>query len=313
MNRTLRIIVLIILAFFPSSLNGQNIFRFDHIGSEDGLSLNTGFSILFDSKGFMWVGTYNGLNRYDGYEFKIFRSSSGNPSSFTNNRVIKLWEDKRGFIWRETYDGYYHFFNPVTEVFHSIPLYEGSDVHNGAMKFFLQYSTDIIFLGSSESATFGLNLLEKKDIESGNYRFKVFLKNPADDKSLIYNDVIHIFEDSKKRIWLGTFGGVLTSLKGIMGRALLSGIMALKPQSVMELFTGYSRTVRAKYGSALRMVLYASIRKQEIQRSLTMLMAWGLTAFQQRGNDRTEGFPLKKKHFIFRLTDAEIFSVEFQH
>jgi hypothetical protein len=219
MNRTLRIIVLIILAFFPSSLNGQNIFRFDHIGSEDGLSLNTGFSILFDSKGFMWVGTYNGLNRYDGYEFKIFRSSSGNPSSFTNNRVIKLWEDKRGFIWRETYDGYYHFFNPVTEVFHSIPLYEGSDVHNGAMKFFLQYSTDIIFLGSSESATFGLNLLEKKDIESGNYRFKVFLKNPADDKSLIYNDVIHIFEDSKKRIWLGTFGGGIDLFEGYNGES----------------------------------------------------------------------------------------------
>ena len=72
MNRTLRIIVIIILALFPSLLHGQNIFRFDHIGSEDGLSQNTGFSILFDSKGFMWVGTYNGLNRYDGYEFKNF-------------------------------------------------------------------------------------------------------------------------------------------------------------------------------------------------------------------------------------------------
>ena len=54
------------------------------------------------------------------------------------------------------------------------------------------------------ATTFGLNLLERKDIESGNYRFKVFLTNPLDDKSLIYNDIIHIFEDSKQRIWLGT-------------------------------------------------------------------------------------------------------------
>ena len=157
MNRILRIIPVVILALFPAAAPGQNIFRFDHIGSEDGLSQNTAFSILFDSKGFMWVGTYNGLNRYDGYEFKIFRSSPGNPSSFTNNRVIKLWEDNRGFIWLETYDGYYHFFNPVTEVFHSIPLYEGSNVHNGAMRFFHQYSDDIILLGSSES---GLYLLK---------------------------------------------------------------------------------------------------------------------------------------------------------
>jgi hypothetical protein len=300
MNRTLRIIVLIILAFFPSSLNGQNIFRFDHIGSEDGLSQNTGFSILFDSKGFMWVGTYNGLNRYDGYEFKIFRSSSGNPSSFTNNRVIKLWEDKRGFIWRETYDGYYHFFNPVTEVFHSIPLYEGSDVHNGAMKFFLQYSTDIIFLGSSESATFGLNLLEKRILSQETTDSRFSLRIPLMTKALYTTMLYTSLKIQRKGSGLEPSEEVLTSLKGIMVRSLLSGIMALMPQSVMELYTGYSRTVRAKYGSALRMALYASIRKQAIPRSLTMLMAWVLIAFQQRGNDRTEGFPFEKKHFILR-------------
>ena len=64
------------------------------MGSEDGLSQNTAFSILFDSKGFMWIGTMNGLNRYDGYEFKIYRSSSENGNNFTNNRVTRLWEDQ---------------------------------------------------------------------------------------------------------------------------------------------------------------------------------------------------------------------------
>ena len=104
----------------------------------------------------MWIGTYNGLNRYDGYEFKIYRSSSLNGSNFTNNRVIKLWEDKRGFIWLETYDGYYHFFNPESEVFTSLPFYEGPEVKNGAMHCFLQYSDDIIFLGSSVSGLYYL-------------------------------------------------------------------------------------------------------------------------------------------------------------
>ena len=128
------------------------------------------------------------------------------------------------------------------------------------------------------ATTFGLNLLEKKDIESGNYRFKVFLKNPSDDKSLIYNDVIHIFEDSRKGSGLEHLEEVLTCLKGMMVRVPLSDIMVLMPQSVTELFTEYLRTIQAKYGTAPRMVLYAWIPKPAIQKSITMLTAWDLTA-----------------------------------
>jgi len=202
MNRILRVIPVVILALFPAAAPGQNIFRFDHIGSEDGLSQNTAFSILFDSKGFMWVGTYNGLNRYDGYEFKIFRSSPGNPSSFTNNRVIKLWEDNRGFIWLETYDGYYHFFNPVTEVFHSIPLYEGSDVHNGAMRFFHQYSDDIILLGSSES---GLYLLKYNE-PGKDYIVSQFTS--GGNSPIADNCIKFIHKDSDNNVWIGTQKGM---------------------------------------------------------------------------------------------------------
>ena len=64
--------MIIFLSLFPEEVDAQEIFRFERMGSEDGLSQNTAFSILFDSKGFMWIGTMNGLNRYDGYEFKIF-------------------------------------------------------------------------------------------------------------------------------------------------------------------------------------------------------------------------------------------------
>ena len=202
MNKILGIIALIVLVLLPSVTQGQNIFRFDHIGSEDGLSQNTGNSILFDSKGFMWIGTWNGLNRYDGYEFKIFRSSPGNPSSFTNNRITKLWEDKQGFIWLETYDGYYHFFNPVTEIFHSIPLYKGSDIHNGAMKFFLQYSDDIIFLGSSES---GLYLL-KYDGQGKAYDVQQF--TAEGDNSISDDRIKFLHRDSENNVWIGTQKGI---------------------------------------------------------------------------------------------------------
>jgi signal transduction histidine kinase/ligand-binding sensor domain-containing protein/DNA-binding response OmpR family regulator len=202
MDRNLRIIIAVILLIFPAGVSGQNIFRFDHIGSEDGLSQNTVFSMLFDSKGFMWIGTYNGLNRYDGYEFKIFRSSPGNPSSFTNNRVIKLWEDRRGFIWLETYDGFYHFFNPVTEIFRSIPLYQGPDLHNGSMKVFLQYSDDIIFLGSDES---GLYLLRYED-DGKTYNIRQF--TVKENNSISDNTIRFIHKDSGGNVWIGTDKGI---------------------------------------------------------------------------------------------------------
>jgi signal transduction histidine kinase/ligand-binding sensor domain-containing protein/DNA-binding response OmpR family regulator len=192
------------LLYFLSvqSAAGQNIFRFEHIGSANGLSHNTGHSILFDSKGFMWIGTWNGLNRFDGYEFKVFRTGSDNASNFTNNRVTRLWEDKRGFIWIETYDGYYHFFDPQTETFTTIPHYEGTEVNNGAMKFFLQYNDDIIVLGSAVWGVFYLRY-DKAGNTYNITRYSEDSKSPIPD-----NSVKFINADSENNIWIGTQKGL---------------------------------------------------------------------------------------------------------
>jgi len=190
------------LFFLSVTGNAKNIFRFERMGSEDGLSQNTAFSILFDSKGFMWIGTMNGLNRYDGFEFKIYRSSTENGNNFTNNRVIKLWEDRRGFIWLETYDGYYHFFNPESEAFTSLPLYEGTEIKNGAMQFFEQYSDDIIVLGSAVSGLFYL----KYDQAKNTYKIKQITEKstvPLSDSGVRF-----IHKDSDSNLWIGTGKGL---------------------------------------------------------------------------------------------------------
>ena len=186
----------------PYAGYGQDIFRFEHMGSDDGLSQNTAFSILFDSKGFMWIGTMNGLNRYDGYEFKIYRSSSENGNNFTNNRVTKLWEDRRGFIWLETYDGYYHFFNPESEVFTSLPYYAGSEVKNGAMQYFLQYSDDVIILGSAVSGLYYL----KYDPSGKTYKVKNF--TDKSDNKLTDPSIRFLHKDYKGNLWIGTSKGI---------------------------------------------------------------------------------------------------------
>ncbi|NSW93609.1 MAG: response regulator [Bacteroidales bacterium] len=195
------IVLLFTLLIIPDS-EGQNIFRFVHMGSEEGLSQNTAFSILFDSKGFMWVGTMNGLNRYDGYEFKIYRSSGGNPESFTNNRVVRLWEDKRGFIWLETYDGYYHFFNPETEIFTSLPRYEGNVVKNITMHSFLQYSDDIILVGSTIEGLFILTY----NPEENSYSINQYTEEK--EGSVNSDNIKFLHSDRNGNIWIGTSRGL---------------------------------------------------------------------------------------------------------
>ena len=74
-------------------------FRFEHLSIEDGLSQNLIFSIIQDSKGFIWVGTYDGLNRYDGYEFNIYTHLPADSLSIMANQIYALFEDRGQHLW----------------------------------------------------------------------------------------------------------------------------------------------------------------------------------------------------------------------
>lgn len=73
-----------------------------YLGIEQGLSNNTVRSIFQDRKGFMWFGTFDGLNRYDGYNFKVFRNTYKDSTSLVNNYVLAVNEDNHGNIWAGT-------------------------------------------------------------------------------------------------------------------------------------------------------------------------------------------------------------------
>lgn len=73
--------------------------RFDHLSISEGLSQASGNSILQDSRGFMWFGTEDGLNRFDGYEIEVFRHDPDDPSSLADNYVSGLVEDGQKRLW----------------------------------------------------------------------------------------------------------------------------------------------------------------------------------------------------------------------
>ena len=76
-----------------------------YLGIEQGLSNNFVRCIYQDKNGFMWFGTYDGLNRYDGYEFKIFRNSFKNNQALINNWINAISEDAKGNLWIGTRQG----------------------------------------------------------------------------------------------------------------------------------------------------------------------------------------------------------------
>ena len=82
-------------------------YYFKSLSSQNGLSQNTVSAILQDSKGFMWFGTKDGLDRYDGVSFRHFKYDRTNPRSLGNNFVTSLYEDVEGNIWVGTDVGVY--------------------------------------------------------------------------------------------------------------------------------------------------------------------------------------------------------------
>ncbi|RYE36239.1 MAG: response regulator [Sphingobacteriaceae bacterium] len=84
-------------------------YYFKHYQVENGLSNNTVYCTAQDKQGFLWFGTKDGLNRFDGYTFKTFRHDGGNPKSLGNNFIQTLYSDRQGVLWIGTSAGIYHY------------------------------------------------------------------------------------------------------------------------------------------------------------------------------------------------------------
>ena len=86
--------------------------QFEHLGSEDGLSQNAGLAFFQDSRGYLWIGTQDGLNRYDGYTFKIFKHDPDDPDSISHNSILAISEDADGSLWVGTWGGGLNRYDP---------------------------------------------------------------------------------------------------------------------------------------------------------------------------------------------------------
>ncbi|WP_167019841.1 two-component regulator propeller domain-containing protein [Chitinophaga sp. Cy-1792] len=105
MKKFLTYCLLLIAAFLPVAAASNTSHIITYLGMEKGLSNNAVRCIFQDHKGFMWFGTYDGLNRYDGNVFKVFRNNFNDSSSLVNNWVLTINEDVQHKLWVGTRQG----------------------------------------------------------------------------------------------------------------------------------------------------------------------------------------------------------------
>lgn len=193
-------VLLLVSTYTLAVANTANI-RFDNIGISQGLSQSTINCVIQDQFGYMWFGTQDGLNRYDGYTFKVFKASNKQTNGLVSSYINALYEDKQGNIWIGTENGL-SIYNRKENKFQSF-LNDPKNPHSISGNFITKIYADswnTLWIGTSN----GLNkVLIDTTTANKKISFNVFKHNPTIN-SISENTVNDIVEDKTNNLWLAT-------------------------------------------------------------------------------------------------------------
>lgn len=249
------LLLLTITSYYPYAQSPG--IRFSHITTTDGLSQSTVKCILKDRYGFMWFGTYDGLNKYDGTKFTVYKHVHKDSNSISSSNILSIFEDHLGNLWIGTNEGglslydrrYDRFINyranesdpaglsnkGVTVIYEDrqnnlwVGTYWGLNLFDRQTKKFKRYLADPSIPNSPSNATINALLEDHHGnlwvgtngglnlFDRRNQTFKAFTSRAGDSTSLLSNKVNVIAEDQKGRIWIGTDAG-LSMMDGVQGR-----------------------------------------------------------------------------------------------
>jgi signal transduction histidine kinase/ligand-binding sensor domain-containing protein/DNA-binding response OmpR family regulator len=168
------------------------------INSSDGLSQNEVFCIHEDRKGFIWFGTQDGLNRYDGYTFRIYRPLPGDTNSLVDYAINAITEDENGYLWIATRSGLNRF-NPETDEFVLYKIEEeNSNYQNDNSIWKLLVDGEYLWLATNG----GLKRLNRKTEEFTSYNFS------SEDPFATSSDKIRDVRKDGDKLWIATLKGL---------------------------------------------------------------------------------------------------------
>ncbi|MBS1526674.1 MAG: hypothetical protein JST19_13540, partial [Bacteroidetes bacterium] len=171
------------------------------LNSNNGLSENGIQCILRDSYGYMWFGTQDGLNQYDGFKFTIYRHIKGNPSSLPANLVNSIVEDGDRNLWVATRIGGLSRFD---RLHHAFVTYTANAHHPGSIS---DNRPTILYKDQRSALWIGTaNGLNRYDPRTG--KFISFFHRISNPESLSSSAILSLFEDRRGRFWVGTADGL---------------------------------------------------------------------------------------------------------
>ena len=198
--RAKRKYLFLLILLSVSIISAQENYEFTHYTASDGLSINFVTKVLQDSHGFIWIGTTNGLNRFDGYNFKIFEPDRGDTNSISSRLIMDMCEDKYGFIWIATPNG----LNRYDVASEKFKKYKHKIDNGNSLS-----SNYVISLCLDKEGTLWagtINGFNRYNRESDDFYIIRKVSDRLNPDSL--NSVTDVIEDFKGNLWLGTWNGL---------------------------------------------------------------------------------------------------------
>ncbi|MDJ0836120.1 MAG: two-component regulator propeller domain-containing protein [Acidobacteriota bacterium] len=229
----------LIFAFWSGlTTAGTTRHEFDLFTFREGLSSNHVTAVLQDERGFLWVGTMNGLNRFDGYSFKVFKNEPENPHSISGNVIKDLVQDRDGGIWAATFGEGLNRYDPDTGRFHRFDDGDELSKHLGAAHCLLLDREGAVWVGSG----YGLYKGDPRTL-----RFERQLNRPEDPIDLKAN-VLELARSGNGDLWIGTYKQGLIRWNPDTGkatryRAETGSPNALTGDIILELYVDYDDSI----------------------------------------------------------------------
>ena len=204
----------ILIFLIMPSLYAQNSVRVEHLLTEDGLSQNDVNSIYQDSKGFMWFGTHDGLNKYNGYEFEVFKPNPNDSESINSNLVYTIIGDKDDNLWIGTTGNGLNFYNRLTNKFLHFE-YDENDENSLSSN-----HINAIYIDSSNRLWIAtLKGIDVIDLNNPIENIKVEHVNISDDYpyEFLLVGFTSFFEDTNGQLWVCETNGISKIIKDKKG------------------------------------------------------------------------------------------------
>lgn len=223
-------ITLFFLCCLLTRVQAQNELAFTHLTVEDGLSHGSVLSVTQDANGFIWVGTMDGLNRFDGKRVKVYRSFYNDNPLAASIKITRLVADQNFNVWVGTNNGLYLYNSKLDSfrVFYNNTNNAGS-ISNNNIRALYKDKAGNIWVGTEN----GLNLVKKNN--GSGISFEHIKLNTGKAKA-ISNNIQSIYQDDEQNIWVGTDRGV----------ACIGSTITDNYKKLIELFSGTNITSIAK-------------------------------------------------------------------